>query len=69
MEVWSFCCLVAKECLNYIFFNHSIICLFHEGHLEKLLADKKLDEGKKKEYESVIGQVITWAYVLNGRAR
>ncbi|KAJ7365654.1 Glycine--tRNA ligase [Desmophyllum pertusum] len=28
-----------------------------EGHLEKLLADKKLDEGLKKEYESVIGQI------------
>lgn len=28
-----------------------------EGHLEKLLADKKLDEEKRKEYESVIGQI------------
>ena len=35
-----------------------IACLSNEGHLEKLLADKKLDEGKRKEYESVIGQVI-----------
>lgn len=68
MEVWSFCCQVAKECLNYIFQSFHYL-LFHEGHLEKLLADKKLDEGKKKEYESVIGQVMTWAYVLNGRAR
>lgn len=28
-----------------------------EGHLEKLLADKKLEEEKRQEYESVIGQV------------
>ncbi|CAH3017408.1 unnamed protein product [Porites evermanni] len=28
-----------------------------EGHLEKLLADKKLDAEKRKEYESVIGQI------------
>lgn len=28
-----------------------------EGHLEKLLADKKLEEEKRKEYESVIGQI------------
>lgn len=28
-----------------------------EGHLEKLLADKKLAEEKRQEYESVIGQV------------
>lgn len=31
--------------------------LFLKGHLEKLLADKKLDAEKRKEYESVIGQV------------
>ena len=66
MAVWFFCCQVAKECLNNIF-NHSIVCLFNEGHLEKLLADKKLDEGKRKEYESVIGQVITWAYLLSSK--
>lgn len=28
-----------------------------EGHLEKLLADKKLDEEKRNEYESVLGQI------------
>lgn len=28
-----------------------------EGHLEKLLADKKMDAEKRKEYESVIGQI------------
>lgn len=28
-----------------------------EGHLEKLLADKKLEPEKRKEYESVIGQI------------
>lgn len=28
-----------------------------EGHLEKLLADKKLDKEKRNEYESVLGQI------------
>lgn len=28
-----------------------------EGHLEKLLVDKKLEEEKRKEYEGVIGQI------------
>ena len=31
--------------------------MINKGHLEKLLADKKLDEEKRKEYESVLGQV------------
>lgn len=35
-----------------------LVCLFIEGHLEKLLADKKLEEEKRQEYESVIGQVM-----------
>ena len=40
------------------YFLTILFLLFAKGHLEKLLADKKLDEGKRKEYESVIGQVI-----------
>ena len=34
-----------------------VFFFFIEGHLEKLLADKKLEEEKRQEYESVIGQV------------
>lgn len=68
MAVWLFGVNFPKSVL--ITFFESFHCLlFNEGHLEKLLADKKLDEEKRKEYESVIGQVITWAYLLSGKVR
>ena len=49
-----------------LFFSHIfslidfgfLFFFFIEGHLEKLLADKKLEEEKRQEYESVIGQVM-----------
>ena len=60
--------LICQRVFELHFFNSFHCLLFNEGHLEKLLADKKLDEGKRKEYESVIGQVIAWAYLLSGKS-
>ena len=40
-----------------------IPCVIHSsGHLEKLLANKKLETDKKNEYESVIQKVCYYFY-------
>lgn len=57
----SITCKEEKLFFSHIFslidFGFLFFFFFIEGHLEKLLADKKLEEEKRQEYESVIGQV------------
>ena len=54
-------CVISHQMWRSLVLTGKWFCLLDEGHLEKLLADKKLDEEKRNEYESVLGQV-RWSW-------